>query len=190
MTDSLNIIALEAIETSRVGCPTLVELASDICQRHLDSWSLRLLREAGIRLDVTGRQHIKSGQRYVVMSNHQSHYDIAVLYRALQIPMQMIGTSEIARIPYWAMLQRMQIVPVTIDGMRGMFTSDQLRLRRENVARVTISPPIDPAAYGPERIDELVPLVRDAIEQHLSVPFNGLALQSKPFVEVLDSIFR
>ena len=43
---------------------------------------------------------------YVVMSNHQSHYDIPVLYQALDISLRMVAKRELFRIPLWAQAMR------------------------------------------------------------------------------------
>jgi len=233
MAPSLKIIALAAFETLRVSLPTIVDAArgavsAEVCNERLDSWSRQLLNEASIYLDVQGREHLMPGQGYIVMSNHQSSYDIPVLFQALRIPMRMAAKKEIFRIPLmgramraagfvevdrqnrlgaietlvkmherlhksmsvWiapegkrsrtgclgpfkrggfrlAMLSGMQILPVTIDGTRRTLPAGRLTVCRGNTARVTISAPIDPASYGPERINHLIADVRDAIELHL-----------------------
>ena len=170
MTNSLDIIALEAGETSRVAFSTIAELASAICEEHLDSWSHRMLQEAGIHLEVTGREHIRQNENYIVMSNRQSRYDIPVLYQALGIPMQMVETKEIAGLPFKARLSGKQILPVTIDGTQQVPARGQLPASPENTARVTISAPIDPAKCSSERMDGLITVVKDAIERHLPAP--------------------
>ncbi len=233
MAPSLGIITLAAAETLRISLPTIIDAArgtvsSEVCDERLDSWSRRLLNEAGIHLDVNGREHVMQGKGYVVMSNHQSAYDIPVLYQALRIPMRMAAKKEIFRIPFmgsamraagfvevdrkngrsaittlvtahermresmsiWiapegtrsrtgslgpfkkggfrmAMLSGMQILPVTIDGTWRTLPAGRLTVCRGNTARITISAPIDPASYGPEKINALIAAVRDAIERYL-----------------------
>jgi len=233
MAPSLEIIALAAFETLRISLPTIVDAARgtvsvDVCSERLDSWSRRLLKEASIHLEVKGREHVMPGKAYIVMSNHQSSYDIPVLFQALRIPIRMVAKKEIFRIPFmgsamraagfieldrhngrsaiktlvtlrerlnesmsiWiapegtrsktghlgpfktggfrmAILSGMQILPVTIDGTRRTLPAGRLTVCRGNTARVTISAPIDPANYGPERIKHLIADVRDAIERHL-----------------------
>src|SRR5262249_30123606 len=104
MAPSLDIIAHAAVETLRISLPTIVDAArgrvsSETCDERLDSWSRRLLDTAGIRLHVYGHEHVTRGQGYIVMSNHQSAYDIPVLYQALRIPMRMAAKKELFRIP-------------------------------------------------------------------------------------------
>ena len=108
MIGSMEVIALEAAETSRVAFSTIAELASAICEGHLDNWSQRMLKQARICLEVTGREHIEQDEDYIVVSNYQSRWDIPVLYQALRIPMQMMETNEIARIPSVAHRRRVR----------------------------------------------------------------------------------
>ena len=168
MTDTLDIIALEAAETSRVFFSTIAELASAICERHLGTWSQRMLKEAGIRVEVTGRENIVPDEDYIVMSNRQSRYDIPVLYQALGIPMQMIEPKEIARLPLRAVANGKQILPVTIAATQALSAHGKAAGSSERKATVTIGEPIDPTPYGPEKIDRLINVVKDAIESNLS----------------------
>jgi 1-acyl-sn-glycerol-3-phosphate acyltransferase len=104
---SLDVLARAAMETLRISLPTMLQaaqgtLTSQICDERLDSWSLQLVRQAGIRLEVKGTENLVYGEPFVVMSNHQSHYDIPVLYQALRIPLRMVAKKEIFRIPFMA----------------------------------------------------------------------------------------
>jgi len=81
---SLGVIAHAAWETLRISVPTIVDAArgavsAQVCDGRLHSWSRKLLDEARISLEVGGREHIAKGSGYILMSNHQAHYDIPVL---------------------------------------------------------------------------------------------------------------
>jgi 1-acyl-sn-glycerol-3-phosphate acyltransferase len=107
MAPSFDVLAQVAAVTFRISLPTILEAARgtltvEACDRRLDIWSSELLRQAGITLDVKGHENIKAGESYLVMSNHQSHYDIPVLYQALRISMRMVAKKEIFRIPFMA----------------------------------------------------------------------------------------
>jgi 1-acyl-sn-glycerol-3-phosphate acyltransferase len=102
---SLDLMAHLAIETLRISVPTIIDasfglVSSEVCDQRLDSWSRSLLRDAGVHLEVHGRQHLVPDEGYLVMSNHQSHYDIPVLFQALRIPMRMVAKKELFRIPF------------------------------------------------------------------------------------------
>ncbi len=107
MLPSFNLMARVAAETLRISVPTVIDAAlgnvsAQVCDERLDSWSARLVRDAGIQFEVQGREHIAKGESYIVMSNHQSLYDIPVLFQALQIPLRMVAKKEIFRIPFMA----------------------------------------------------------------------------------------
>lgn len=239
MAPSLDVLARAALETLRISLPTIVEaargtLTSQVCDERLDSWARTLLRQAGITVESTGREHLVPGEGYVVMSNHQSHYDIPTLFEALRIPLRMVAKKEIFRIPFMAGAMRaagfvevdrknrasaiqtlssahhrlteavsiwiapegtrsktgklgpfkkggfhlalrsgMRILPVSIEGTRFALPAGGLTVVRGATAHVTIGKPIDPGAYGPERIAGLVAAVREAIEAPLPPELRG-----------------
>jgi 1-acyl-sn-glycerol-3-phosphate acyltransferase len=62
----------------------------------------------------------------------------------------------------------MRILPVAIDGTRHVLPSGGLKVTRGRSVRVAIEPPVDPQAYGSERLAEMVGAVHDAISVRLS----------------------
>lgn len=102
---SLSLAVVAAAETLRISAPTMVEaavgrLTREACDRRLDDWSERLVRHAGVELEVRGEEHATAGdETFVVMSNHQSHFDIPVLYRAFPGRLRMVAKTELYRIP-------------------------------------------------------------------------------------------
>jgi len=105
MMPSLGFVASVWLETLRISLPTIVDAARgtvspEVCNERLEAWSRRLLKHAEVRLEVNGREHVTLGTGYIVMSNHQSSYDIPVLFQALQVPLRMVAKKEIFRIPF------------------------------------------------------------------------------------------
>ncbi len=101
---SLGVLARAAVETTRISVPTIVDAVLGrtnytVCDRRLDSWSCNLLKQAGVTLEVRGRENIEPATTYVVMSNHQSHYDIPVVFQSLGIRVRMIAKTELFKIP-------------------------------------------------------------------------------------------
>jgi 1-acyl-sn-glycerol-3-phosphate acyltransferase len=99
-------------ETARISVPTLVEgltgsLTPEICDERLQLWSRRLLLQAGVMLRVEGLERAPAGETFVVMSNHQSHYDIPVMFQALQRRVRMVAKAELFKIPGWGPAMRM-----------------------------------------------------------------------------------
>jgi 1-acyl-sn-glycerol-3-phosphate acyltransferase len=52
-----------------------------------------------IRVKVTGRGNIEKNRSYMVVANHQSHYDILVLYGWLGIEVKWTMKTELRRVP-------------------------------------------------------------------------------------------
>jgi 1-acyl-sn-glycerol-3-phosphate acyltransferase len=52
-----------------------------------------------MRVTVTGKENIKKGQSYVVASNHQSSYDIFVLFGWLGIDLKWVIKTELTKYP-------------------------------------------------------------------------------------------
>ena len=60
-----------------------------------------------MRVTVLGREHVKPGQSYVVVSNHQSSYDIFVLYGWLGIDIKWVMKKELKKIPVFGFAGKM-----------------------------------------------------------------------------------
>lgn len=96
--------------TLRVSVPTVLEalrgtLRAEVCDARLDWWSKQLLGKAQVELERVGTLHAQGGP-FVVMSNHQSLYDIPVLYQTLPLRLRMVAKAELFRIPVWAQAMR------------------------------------------------------------------------------------
>jgi len=94
--------------TLRICVPTVIDsalgtLTTPTCDARLDSWSRAIVRYASIDLEVVGRANAGEGEAFVVMSNHQSLYDIPCLFQALRpLRLRMVAKSELFRVPIWA----------------------------------------------------------------------------------------
>lgn len=110
-TMSIPTIGRAVLETLAISVPTLIQgalgqLTGEVCDRRLDRWSRRLLKQAGVTLVVRGGEGLEPGEALVVMSNHQSLYDIPALYQALGIRLRMVAKKELFRVPIWSTAMR------------------------------------------------------------------------------------
>ena len=100
------------LETGRISVPTVVEAALGRvtlakCDERLDRWARKILDDATVELEVRGREHAGDGREsFVVMSNHQSLYDIPVLFRSLPGRLRMVAKKELFRVPVWGAAMR------------------------------------------------------------------------------------
>jgi 1-acyl-sn-glycerol-3-phosphate acyltransferase len=69
------------------------------------TWSKMILMAANIRAEVSGRENIKPGASYIVISNHQSHLDIPLLVYNLPLRLTFLAKKELFKIPFfgWGM---------------------------------------------------------------------------------------
>jgi 1-acyl-sn-glycerol-3-phosphate acyltransferase len=97
--------------TLRISVPTIVDalrgkLSAEASDARLDWWSKSLLSYAKVSLHSSGVEHVPANEALVVMSNHQSLYDIPVLYQTLPLRLRMVAKAELFRIPIWARAMR------------------------------------------------------------------------------------
>jgi len=103
---SLAVIPRAIYETLRISAPTVVDnvlgtLTIETCNQRLKSWAERLIKQAGVVIHTEGKEHIDPQQIYVLMSNHQSLYDIPVAYCAFGRPLRMVAKKELFDVPIW-----------------------------------------------------------------------------------------
>jgi 1-acyl-sn-glycerol-3-phosphate acyltransferase len=65
----------------------------------MQCWAWLVLRVSGIRVVVRGRDNVETGRRYVILSNHQSHFDIPALVTSLGVPYRWVIKKELRGIP-------------------------------------------------------------------------------------------
>ena len=63
------------------------------------AWSWLILKTTGVRVTVEGLDRIKANTTYVFVSNHQSIYDIPVVFTSLPYQLRIIAKASLARFP-------------------------------------------------------------------------------------------
>jgi 1-acyl-sn-glycerol-3-phosphate acyltransferase len=112
---SLLLSLRNAYEALAVSVPTVVDglrsrISTRECDERLETFAAHVMRNAEIAVSVRGREHLEGSQSsrgglaagtrtYVVMSNHQSHYDVPVLYYVLGGRMRMVAKTELFKLP-------------------------------------------------------------------------------------------
>ena len=84
----------------------VVSIASSLVDRrgHLAhacarAWSWLILKTTGVTVDVRGLEHIQPNTTYVFVANHQSIYDIPVLFASVPVQLRIIAKASLARFP-------------------------------------------------------------------------------------------
>jgi 1-acyl-sn-glycerol-3-phosphate acyltransferase len=64
------------------------------------TWSRLILRTTGVRVDVAGLERLVPGRTYVFVANHQSIYDIPILFWSLPFQLRIIAKESLGRFPF------------------------------------------------------------------------------------------
>lgn len=112
---SLVLSLRNAYEALAVSVPAVVDaargrLSQRDCDARLETFASHVMRNAEIAVSVRGRENLRGSasaaggldadaRTYVVMSNHQSHYDVPVLYYVLGGRMRMVARTELFSVP-------------------------------------------------------------------------------------------
>ncbi|WP_437840483.1 lysophospholipid acyltransferase family protein [Sorangium sp. So ce1153] len=101
---SLQTTFMGIFDTARICVPTVVDavrgrVTLERCDERLDWWARKVLEDADVDLVVRGREHAAGTRPFVVMSNHQSLFDIPVVFRAIPGRLRMIAKKELFHVP-------------------------------------------------------------------------------------------
>jgi 1-acyl-sn-glycerol-3-phosphate acyltransferase len=93
-------------EVLGVCVSTIVDAArgrvtKELSDERLFAWSKRIVANSHIDLEMVGREHIRPGVTYLVMSNHESHYDIPMIYRTIGGSVRMVAKKELFSLPFF-----------------------------------------------------------------------------------------
>jgi 1-acyl-sn-glycerol-3-phosphate acyltransferase len=64
------------------------------------TWSRLILATTGVRVDVVGLERLVPGRTYVFVANHQSIYDIPILFWSLPFQLRIISKESLGRFPF------------------------------------------------------------------------------------------
>lgn len=64
------------------------------------TWSRLILLTTGVRVSVAGLDRLEPGRTYVFVANHQSIYDIPILFWSLPYQLRIIAKASLGRFPF------------------------------------------------------------------------------------------
>ena len=79
---------------------SLVDRTGDLGHRCARLWARLILKTTGVRVDVSGLDRIDPRSSYVLAANHQSIYDIPILFAALPLQLRIVAKASLGRIPF------------------------------------------------------------------------------------------
>ena len=101
------------------------------------TWSSLILRTTGVRVRIEGLERLEPGKTYVFVSNHQSIYDIPVVFASLPFQLRIIAKESLGKFPFlgWhlrrtghMLVDRKHPAPKEIFGWASRLTSQGLSL--------------------------------------------------------------
>ncbi len=122
---SVGATAYALYKTAAITLPTFADamlgrLTLERADRRLADWSRALVRHADIDLTVEGLSLVPRDRACIYMSNHQSHFDIPILYSVFPSTLRMVAKAELFRVPIWGRAMRAAgFVRVTRSGDRA-----------------------------------------------------------------------
>jgi 1-acyl-sn-glycerol-3-phosphate acyltransferase len=64
------------------------------------TWSRLILLTTGVRVDIAGLEKLEPGRTYVFVANHQSIYDIPILFWSLPYQLRIIAKQSLGSFPF------------------------------------------------------------------------------------------
>lgn len=101
---SLGLTAKVVGETFAICAPTVLDaaigrLTRKACDDRIASWSKKVVAHARMHVTVRGRDEWDPTRAFVIMSNHQSHMDIPLLFSIFGGEVRMVAKIELFRVP-------------------------------------------------------------------------------------------
>jgi 1-acyl-sn-glycerol-3-phosphate acyltransferase len=79
---------------------TVVDREGDFGHRCARAWAWLILKTTGVRVRASGLEHIDPSRSYIVAANHQSIYDIPIVFTTLPLQLRIVAKESLGRIPF------------------------------------------------------------------------------------------
>lgn len=79
---------------------TLFDRSGDFAHRCARAWAWLIVKTTGVRVCVSGLDHIDPLRSYVFAANHQSIYDIPIVFTSLPSQVRIVAKQSLGRIPF------------------------------------------------------------------------------------------
>jgi 1-acyl-sn-glycerol-3-phosphate acyltransferase len=79
---------------------SVVDRRGDFGHRCARAWSWLILKTSGVSVQVTGLERLDPSRSYIFAANHQSIYDIPILFASLPFQLRIIAKASLGKIPF------------------------------------------------------------------------------------------
>jgi 1-acyl-sn-glycerol-3-phosphate acyltransferase len=80
---------------------SFVDSSGDFGHKCARAWAWLILKTTGVRVATLGLEKLDSTKSYVLASNHQSIYDIPIVFASVPLQLRIISKDSIAKVPFW-----------------------------------------------------------------------------------------
>jgi 1-acyl-sn-glycerol-3-phosphate acyltransferase len=110
MPASYSVSAYAVYKTLAISIPTVIEamlgrVTVERSDRRLRAWAHSIVDRAEVDVTIDGLEHLPR-EACVLMSNHQSHFDIPICYVAFPRTLRMVAKAELFKVPIWGRAMR------------------------------------------------------------------------------------
>ncbi len=102
----------------------LFDSTGNFSHRVASLWARLLCRWSGVRIEVTGLEHVLLDRAQIFVANHQSYFDIFALAGYLPVQIRWVAKASLFRIPFlgWSM-RAAGYIPVERDNRKKAYQS-------------------------------------------------------------------
>ena len=79
---------------------TVVEPSGNFAHKCARAWARLILATSGVRVRLSGLEHLTPGRSYVFAANHQSIYDIPIVFASVPFQLRIVAKASLGRIPF------------------------------------------------------------------------------------------
>jgi 1-acyl-sn-glycerol-3-phosphate acyltransferase len=79
---------------------TVFDRSGDFGHKCARAWARLILKTTGVRISVSGLERLDPSRSYVFAANHQSIYDIPIVFSALPYQLRIVAKDSLGRIPF------------------------------------------------------------------------------------------
>ena len=79
---------------------SLVDSSGDFGHRCARAWAWLVLKTTGVHVSVRGAEQLDPRRSYVFASNHQSIYDIPIVFTALPLQLRIVAKASLGTFPF------------------------------------------------------------------------------------------
>ena len=79
---------------------SLFDRRGDFGHKCARAWSWLILKTSGVQVEVAGLDRLDPSRSYIFAANHQSIYDIPILFVSLPVQIRILAKESLGRIPF------------------------------------------------------------------------------------------